>query len=64
MSPPALADEPGSIPLAKPPVRKLAKDLGVDLRAVTPSAEDGVITREDVQAHAARASSPSAAPCR
>ncbi|MEU7557469.1 dihydrolipoamide acetyltransferase family protein [Streptomyces eurythermus] len=46
-----------SRPLAKPPVRKLAKDLGVDLASVTPSGPDGVITREDVHAAAA----PSAA---
>ena len=39
--------------LAKPPVRKLAKDLGVDLTAVTPSGAGGTITREDVQARAA-----------
>ncbi|MFH8771185.1 dihydrolipoamide acetyltransferase family protein [Streptomyces sp. NPDC017958] len=39
-------------PLAKPPVRKLAKDLGVDLAMVTPSGPDGVITREDVHAAA------------
>jgi 2-oxoisovalerate dehydrogenase E2 component (dihydrolipoyl transacylase) len=39
--------------LAKPPVRKLAKDLGVDLTAVTPSGAGGTITREDVQAWAA-----------
>ena len=31
-------------------MRKLAKDLGVDLREVIPSRPDGVITREDVQA--------------
>ncbi|MEV7679046.1 dihydrolipoamide acetyltransferase family protein [Streptomyces sp. NPDC088341] len=37
-------------PLAKPPVRKLAKDLGVDLATVTPSGQDGIITREDVYA--------------
>ncbi|MFJ9633542.1 dihydrolipoamide acetyltransferase family protein [Streptomyces sp. NPDC101175] len=37
-------------PLAKPPVRKLAKDLGVDLATVTASGPDGVITREDVHA--------------
>ena len=37
-------------PLAKPPVRKLAKDLGVDLHAVTPTGDGGVITRDDVQA--------------
>jgi pyruvate dehydrogenase E2 component (dihydrolipoamide acetyltransferase) len=46
-------------PLAKPPVRKLAKDLGVDLATVTPSGPDGVITREDV--HAAVAPAPAAA---
>ncbi|MCQ8195080.1 dihydrolipoamide acetyltransferase family protein [Streptomyces rugosispiralis] len=39
-------------PLAKPPVRKLAKDLGIDLEAVTPSGADGIITREDVHAAA------------
>ncbi|MET9171045.1 dihydrolipoamide acetyltransferase family protein [Streptomyces misionensis] len=47
-----------SRPLAKPPVRKLAKDLGVDLAAVTPSGPDGVITREDIHA----AATPVAAP--
>ncbi|WP_103353952.1 dihydrolipoamide acetyltransferase family protein [Amycolatopsis sp. CA-128772] len=39
----------GYVPLAKPPVRKLAKDLGVDLHALTGSASGGVITREDVE---------------
>jgi 2-oxoisovalerate dehydrogenase E2 component (dihydrolipoyl transacylase) len=34
--------------LAKPPVRKLAKDLGVDLRTLTPSGPQGTVTREDV----------------
>lgn len=38
--------------LAKPPVRKLAKDLGVDLTAVTPSGPGGTITRDDVSAAA------------
>jgi len=37
-------------PLAKPPVRKLAKDLGVDLGAVRPTGPRGDITRDDVQA--------------
>ncbi|MFJ3713189.1 2-oxo acid dehydrogenase subunit E2 (plasmid) [Streptomyces sp. NBC_01387] len=37
-------------PLAKPPVRKLAKDLGVDLATVRPSGPDGIVTREDVHA--------------
>lgn len=36
--------------LAKPPVRKLAKDLGVDLTAVVGSGNGGVITRDDVLA--------------
>ncbi|MEH0970044.1 2-oxo acid dehydrogenase subunit E2 [Micromonospora sp. CPCC 205546] len=35
--------------LAKPPVRKLAKDLGVDLATLTGSGPLGSITREDVQ---------------
>ncbi|GAA1785854.1 dihydrolipoamide acetyltransferase family protein [Streptomonospora arabica] len=35
--------------LAKPPVRKLAKDLGVDLGSVTPTGPGGVVTREDVR---------------
>jgi len=34
--------------LAKPPVRKLAKDLGVDLTALTGSGPSGSITRDDV----------------
>ncbi|GAA2151004.1 dihydrolipoamide acetyltransferase family protein [Actinomadura napierensis] len=37
-------------PLAKPPVRKMAKDLGVDLTAITGSGPDGSITRDDVRA--------------
>ncbi|MFD4522519.1 dihydrolipoamide acetyltransferase family protein [Streptomyces sp. NPDC058470] len=42
-----------ALPTAKPPVRKLAKDLGVDLRAVVPTGPRGDVTREDVQAAAA-----------
>ncbi len=42
----------GGRPKAKPPVRKLAKDLGVDLWSVTGSGEGGIITRDDVTAHA------------
>ncbi|MGW5715869.1 dihydrolipoamide acetyltransferase family protein [Amycolatopsis sp. NPDC003865] len=44
-----VAPRGGYVPLAKPPVRKLAKDLGVDLHALTGSADGGVITREDVE---------------
>ncbi|MFJ8475055.1 dihydrolipoamide acetyltransferase family protein [Kitasatospora sp. NPDC094011] len=58
---PSVVERPsGDRPLAKPPVRKLAKDLGIDLRAVTPTGRDGVITREDVHAHAAALAAPTA----
>lgn len=42
--------------LAKPPVRKLAKDLGVDLASVHATGPGGIVTREDVVAHAERSS--------
>lgn len=42
--------------VAKPPIRKLARDLGVDLAAVTPSGPAGEVTREDVVGHASQAS--------
>ncbi|MFB7783689.1 dihydrolipoamide acetyltransferase family protein [Streptomyces vinaceus] len=51
----------GERPLAKPPVRKLAKDLGIDLAAVVPTGEGGVVTREDVHAAAAAAITPQTA---
>lgn len=38
--------------LAKPPVRKLAKTLGVDLTSVTPTGPHGTISRDDVQSAA------------
>ncbi|MGI8948019.1 MAG: dihydrolipoamide acetyltransferase family protein [Ornithinimicrobium sp.] len=41
---------------AKPPVRKYAKDKGVDLTQVRPTREDGVVTRADVDAHLVAAS--------
>ncbi|WP_328547421.1 2-oxo acid dehydrogenase subunit E2 [Streptomyces platensis] len=47
-------------PLAKPPVRKLAKDLGIDLATIVPSGPDGIITREDVHAAASPAAAPAA----
>ena len=58
-SSPAEADRartaPASAPLATPPVRKLAKELGIDLATVTASRADGVISRGDVEAVAGRA---------
>ena len=38
--------------LAKPPVRKLARDLGVDLQVVSGSGPGGTVTRADVEAAA------------
>jgi 2-oxoisovalerate dehydrogenase E2 component (dihydrolipoyl transacylase) len=49
-------------PLAKPPVRKYAKDLGVDLTTVTGTGDGGVITRADVDAAAAGTAPVAAAP--
>ena len=39
--------------LAKPPVRRLARDLGIDLRTVRATGPDHTITRDDVEAAAA-----------
>lgn len=47
-------DAPSHRPRAKPPVRKLAAELNVDLAALSGSGPDGVITREDVLAAAGR----------
>ncbi|MEU2202155.1 dihydrolipoamide acetyltransferase family protein [Isoptericola sp. NPDC019482] len=48
---PAAPGVQGTRVLAKPPVRKLAKDLGVDLASVHPTGPGGIVTREDVVAH-------------
>ncbi|MEL4319323.1 dihydrolipoamide acetyltransferase family protein [Leifsonia sp. YIM 134122] len=42
--------------LAKPPIRKLAKDLGVDLSIVTPTGPVGDVTRDDVIREASQVS--------
>ncbi len=57
---PAPASAPGPKPLAKPPVRKLAKDLGVDLATVRPTGPGGIVTREDVHAAVAATAEPAA----
>ena len=53
----AAAEEPAASrpvrALAKPPVRKYAKDRGVDITAVQPSSPDGVVSRADVEQHLA-----------
>lgn len=62
-SAPAPAARPASVPaasasvvIAKPPIRKLAKDLGVDLTTVTATGLAGEVTREDVIRQASQAS--------
>jgi pyruvate dehydrogenase E2 component (dihydrolipoamide acetyltransferase) len=47
-------------PRSTPPVRKLAKDLGVDLALVEASGATGIITRADVEAYAERVGSVAA----
>jgi pyruvate dehydrogenase E2 component (dihydrolipoamide acetyltransferase) len=52
-TPPEAESEPVHIAaahrvLAKPPVRKLAKTLGVDLTTVAPTGPNGTVSREDV----------------
>ncbi|MFD7076459.1 dihydrolipoamide acetyltransferase family protein [Nocardioides sp. NPDC059952] len=45
----------------KPPVRKLAKVLGVDLAALTPTGPDGIVTRADVLDDSSANGAPAAA---
>ncbi|KUM39406.1 dihydrolipoamide acetyltransferase family protein [Arthrobacter sp. EPSL27] len=40
--------------LAKPPVRKIARDLGIDLADVTPTGARGEVTREDLVSYQAQ----------
>jgi len=60
---PVPAARPASVPaaaasaiIAKPPIRKLAKDLGVDLATVVATGLAGEITRDDVIRQASQAS--------
>ena len=59
----ASAAPAGSPVLSKPPVRKLAKDLGVDLATVDATGAAGEVTRDDVEraARGRAAEQPSAA---
>lgn len=58
---PRATEEPPAAPassrhaLAKPPVRKLARELGVDLDSLTPTGPGGIVTREDVLERASQA---------
>ena len=59
----ATTDVPGdghSSAAAGPAVRRLARELGVDLRRVRPSGTSGRITEEDVQAHVRESNEQSA----
>ena len=46
---PAAPAGPATKPLAKPPVRALARELGIDLATVPPTGPRGDITRDDVR---------------
>jgi pyruvate dehydrogenase E2 component (dihydrolipoamide acetyltransferase) len=50
---PPIGGSPGGRPpgknTAKPPVRRLARDLGIDLTGLTGSGPEGSVTKEDVQ---------------
>ena len=52
IAPSATEDVRHERPRSTPPVRKLAKDLGVDLALVEASGSSGLITRADVEAYA------------
>ncbi|MEV7660182.1 dihydrolipoamide acetyltransferase family protein [Paenarthrobacter sp. NPDC089316] len=47
-------------PRSTPPVRKLARDLGIDLELVPGTGPGGLITREDVQGFTGEAAAPAA----
>lgn len=54
--------QPAERPRSTPPVRKLAKGLGVDLAQVHGTGPGGLITREDVQDFAGHGGEPAAPP--
>ncbi|ACL61932.1 dihydrolipoyllysine-residue acetyltransferase [Methylobacterium nodulans] len=63
---PAPAPAPSAIPdfsqvHASPAVRRLARELGVDLTAIKGTGEKGRVTKEDVKGHLTRAVAPAAA---
>jgi 2-oxoisovalerate dehydrogenase E2 component (dihydrolipoyl transacylase) len=62
--PPAVVAPADDVPetrhrvLAKPPVRKLAKTLGVDLGSIEPTGPNGTVTRADVESAGQQATAP------
>ncbi|MFC0195340.1 dihydrolipoamide acetyltransferase family protein, partial [Microbacterium arthrosphaerae] len=54
-------ERPVERPRSTPPVRKFAKQLGIDLALVEATGASGVITRADVEAYAARTGAMAAA---
>lgn len=51
-----VAPRPGTLAVrAKPPVRKLARDMGVELSSIHATGPGGIVTREDVLAYSAQA---------
>ena len=55
--------DPGSLPHASPSVRKLARELGVDLKGVEGSGRKGRITEDDLKSHVKqRMEAPAAVP--
>ena len=59
---PVVDDTRHERPRSTPPVRKLARDLGIDLALVEGTGATGIITRADVEAFAARTPTASTAP--
>ena len=60
---PAPAARNGRVKIS-PAARTLAEELGVDPQDITPAGEDGMITRDDVRAHAQSKAAPAASAAR
>ncbi|MET0296237.1 MAG: dihydrolipoamide acetyltransferase family protein [Microbacterium sp.] len=59
---PDVVERPLERPRSTPPVRMLAKQLGVDLALIEASGVSGIITRSDVEDYVARVGTPAAPP--
>ncbi len=59
---PGFEAKPGTVPAAAPSIRKLARDLGIDLTRVRGSARSGRIILEDVRAYIQKLQKLAAAP--